>query len=179
MTGANHIDYDRASNIGRRLIKTGENKNFGLLVISSINLGLRISDLLPLSFDQLKCDKFEIIEKKTGKKRQLKVNDHIRDALTFYEDDLTYKMGGSAFTSQKGSTFSPQQVNRLLKKYLKGNFSSHSLRKSFGRRVWENDNQSERALIYLSQIYNHASAQVTRTYLGIQQEELDDIYMRL
>ncbi|UAB82385.1 tyrosine-type recombinase/integrase [Marixanthomonas sp. SCSIO 43207] len=179
MTGSKYIDYDRASNIGRRLIKREENKNFGLLIICGINLGMRISDLLSLTFDQLKCETFKITEKKTGKLRQLKVNDHIRDALTFFKDDLIYEMGGHAFTSQKGSVFSPQHVNRLLKKNLKGNFSSHSLRKSFGRRVWDNDNQSERSLIYLSELFNHSSTQITRTYLGIKQEELNDIYMSL
>ncbi|RFN58819.1 tyrosine-type recombinase/integrase [Marixanthomonas ophiurae] len=179
MTGSKYIDYDRASNIGRRLIKNEENKNFGLLIICGINLGLRISDLLQLTFEQLKREEFIVIERKTNKKRQLKVNEHIRDALTFFESDLIYQMGGSAFTSQKGTIYSPQHVNRELKKYLRGSFSSHSLRKSFGRRVWENDDYSDRALICLSQLFNHSSTQITRIYLGIKQEELNDIYMNL
>lgn len=179
MTGAKHIDYDRALNVGRKLIRDKKNKNFGLLIICGINLGLRVSDLLQLTFVQLKEETFTIIERKTGKKRQLGVNDHIVEALTFFEADLVFQLGGYAFSSQKGSVYSPQHINRLLKKYFKGNFSSHSLRKSFGRRVWENDNQSERALIYLSHLFNHSSTQVTRTYLGIHQEELNDIYMRL
>ncbi len=179
MTGAKHIDYDRASSIGIRLLKSGKNKNFGLFIVCGINLGLRVSDLLQLTFDQLQGATFTIIEKKTRKKRQLRVNDHISEALTFFQDDLICQLGGQAFTSQKGTIYSAQHINRLIKKYFKGNFSSHSLRKSFGRRVWENDNQSERALIYLSQVFNHSSTQITRTYLGIHQEELDEIYMNL
>ena len=48
-----------------------------------------------------------------------------------------------------------------------------------GRRVWENDNQSERALVYLMELFNHSSLAITKRYLGIRQEELDDIYMNL
>ncbi len=82
------------------------------------------------------------------------------------------------------STYSIQQVNRLLKEAFKRetkskNISSHSLRKGFGRRVWENDNQSERALVYLMELFNHSSLAITKRYLGIRQEELDDIYMNL
>jgi len=66
-----------------------------------------------------------------------------------------------------------------MKNYFKGKVSSHSLRKSFGRRVWENDGESERSLIYLSEIFNHSSIQMTRIYLGIRQEELNEVYLSL
>jgi integrase len=179
MTGSIYIDYDKALNKGMKLITSNENPNFGLLIVVAINLGLRIDDLLNVTFDQLKQDSFTIIEGKTKKNRTLKVNDAIKKALEHFTDDLTYQKGGHPFTSQKGSIYSSQHINRLIKKFFKGKVSSHSLRKGFGRRVWDNDNQRERALIYLSQLFNHSSTQVTRIYLGIQQEELDDIYMNL
>ena len=59
------------------------------------------------------------------------------------------------------------------------NISSHTLRKTFGRRVYNNNNESEKALIYLSEMFNHTSLAVTRLYLGIRQEELNEIYMNL
>ena len=59
------------------------------------------------------------------------------------------------------------------------NISTHSLRKTFGRRVYENNNESERALMLLSQIYNHTNLQLTRTYLGLKQEEIDNVYFNL
>lgn len=128
-----------------------------------------------MSFDDLRQDKIEIIEGKTKKKRILVINDYIKAALKYFSDDTK----GHAFKSQKGSVYSVQHVNRLIKKYFKGKVSSHSLRKSFGRRVWSNDNESERSFIYLSELYNHSSSKVTRTYLGIRQAELDNIYMNL
>ena len=84
------------------------------------------------------------------------------------------------FRSNKNTTYSNQQINTKIKQTFQAknkNYSSHSLRKSFGRRVYEMHNRSEDALISLSEIYNHTSMRVTRTYLDITQEKLDSIYL--
>ncbi|OCK42513.1 hypothetical protein BA195_10075 [Tenacibaculum soleae] len=179
MTGSTYFDFDKTLNKAFKMLKDDKLKSFGLFVICGINLGLRIDDLSKLSFEDLRGDEITIIEGKTKKQRTLKVNDHIKLALTFFDESLR----GYAFKSQKGTPFSSQHINRLLKKHFKGvgagKVSSHSLRKCFGRRVWDNDNQSERSLVYLSQLFNHSSTQVTRTYLGITQDELNDIYINL
>ncbi len=177
MTGSTYLDFDKASGKGMRLIRSGENPTFGLLIIAGINLGLRISDLLKLTYKDLRSDSLEIKEGKTGKNRKLKVNHHIKVALEFFDEQPE---NFHAFRSQKGTVYSIQQVNRLIKQYFKGrNVSTHSLRKTFGRRVWDNNQQSEKALLYLSELFNHTSVAITRKYLGIRQEELDDIYMNL
>jgi site-specific recombinase XerD len=80
---------------------------------------------------------------------------------------------------KKGVCYSRQQVNRLLKQIFKSkdkNISSHSLRKSFGRRVYEKNNESEKALLMLNEIYNHSSIAQTRAYLDITQEEINSVY---
>lgn len=180
MTGSTYIDFNVATDTAKKLIRTGQNPNFGLLIICGINLGLRIDDLSKLTFDQLKKDEFKLIEGKTGKQRTLQVNDNIKEVLSYFKEDMTYQMGGKAFTSQKGSIYSSQHVNRLLKKYFKGDdISSHSLRKSFGRRVWKNNGKSDEALLYLSEIFNHSSIGLTRKYLGIRAEEIKNIYLNL
>ncbi|MDC6364822.1 MULTISPECIES: tyrosine-type recombinase/integrase [Flavobacteriaceae] len=179
MIGSTYIEFDKATTKGKSLIRTGENPTFGLLIICGINLGLRISDLLQLTFKQLNSDAITIVEKKTGKTRVLQVNDNIKEVLKYFEDEVNYGLGGHCFVSQKGSVYSTQQVNRLIQKHFKGNVSSHSLRKSFGRRVWENHNESDKALLYLSEIFNHTSPSVTRKYLGIRAEELADVYLSL
>ena len=95
------------------------------------------------------------------------------------------KQSGLIFLSQKNTVISTQQVNKLLQEvafsYLLPShcISTHSLRKTFGRRVYEMSNKSENSLMYLSELFNHSSMRLTRIYLGIKQEELNDIYLNL
>lgn len=182
MIGSTYIDFDTAMNKATKLIRTNDNPNFGLLIIVGINLGMRIGDLLNITFTQLKQKEFTITEEKTGKKRTLQINDNIKDALKYFENDLKYELNGHPFTSQKGSVYSSQHINRLIKKYFPSKslvYSSHSLRKSFGRRVWDNNKNSDEALIKLSEIFNHSSVSITRKYLGIRAEEIRDVYLSL
>ena len=76
-----------------------------------------------------------------------------------------------------------QRINVILKdlrtKYnLKiKNFSSHSLRKCFGREIFNRSAENaELAIVKLSQIFNHSNPAITRRYLGISQKELLDTY---
>lgn len=180
MTGSTYIDYDLALNKGLSLIDGSVNPTFGLLIVAGINLGLRIGDLIAVTYDQLKSDEFTIKEAKTGKLRTLQVNKALRSAVDRMSDLVSYELGGLAFTSQKGTTYSSQHVNILIKKYFDSKkYSSHSLRKSFGRRVWEANGETEKALLYLSEIFNHSSVSVTRKYLGIRAEEIKDIYLNM
>ena len=96
----------------------------------------------------------------------------------------TKRTKGEVFKSQKNVVISTQHLNTLLKDAFINLLpthciSSHSLRKTFGRRIYENHNRSEEALIYLSELFNHSSSSTTRTYLGIKKEELNNIYLSL
>lgn len=56
------------------------------------------------------------------------------------------------------------------------NLSSHSYRKTFGRKVFESAGErSEMTLIKLSEIFNPASPMITRRYLELRAEELEEI----
>lgn len=78
----------------------------------------------------------------------------------------------------------------MVNRHLKGvktvyqlkakNVSTHSLRKTFGRRVVDMAGpDAEMALIKLSELFNHSSPSVTRRYLGLRQEELGEVYESL
>ena len=56
------------------------------------------------------------------------------------------------------------------------NFSTHTFRKTFGRYVYDTNNHSAESLILLNKILNHHSIQVTKTYIGITQEEIAGVY---
>lgn len=88
------------------------------------------------------------------------------------------------FLSGKGKNkvYSIQWINIVLKelksKYnLKiDHFSTHSLRKTFGRKVFESSENAELALVKLMELFNHSSVSITKRYLGLRQEELLNTY---
>ncbi|MEQ8245135.1 MAG: tyrosine-type recombinase/integrase, partial [Fulvivirga sp.] len=82
-------------------------------------------------------------------------------------------------------TITIQYVNRQLKaifskyKINSKKVSSHTLRKTFGLRVFEKNYKSEEALITLSHIFNHSSTAITRRYIGLQAEKIQNVYLSL
>ena len=59
------------------------------------------------------------------------------------------------------------------------NFSTHTCRKTWARKIWETENslgRGELALLKLSEILNHSAPNVTRRYIGLRQEELGEVY---
>lgn len=76
-----------------------------------------------------------------------------------------------------------QRINVRLKEIKKcynikiDNFSCHSLRKAFGRKVFESSGENaQMALVKLSELFNHSSVQITKIYLGLREEELLEAY---
>lgn len=183
-TTADYIEWNTMLNLVRRLFKDG-NYRFSLLIGCGCFFGLRISDILQLSWDMLlDGDSFMLSEKKTGKRRIVRINDgfqkHIRDCFDALKiQDKEEK----CFLSKKKVVYSVQRINVILKdikeKYnLKvEHLSTHSFRKTFGRRIVEQAGEnSEMALIKLSELFNHSSPQITRRYLGLRHEELMEVY---
>ena len=57
------------------------------------------------------------------------------------------------------------------------NLSSHSLRKCFGREVFNRSGENaELSIVKLSHLFNHSSPSVTRRYLVVSQKELLETY---
>jgi integrase len=183
-TTADFLEWNQSMNLIRNLYNDG-NYKMSLLISFGSFWGLRISDILSLKYAQIKNhDEFTIIEKKTGKTREIKINSqlkrHIEDC---YEKIKPRTLDEFIFTSQKGSVYSIQRINVILKdlkvKYnLKiRNFSSHSLRKCFGREIFNRSAENaELAIVKLSQLFNHSNPSITRRYLGITQQELLNTY---
>ena len=147
--------------------------------------GLRVSDILALRWKQiLNVDEFCIIEKKTGKSRTIRINPQLKRHISDCCEQI-HPIGVDApiLVSQKGTVFTVQRINVILKeiktKYglsIK-NFSCHSLRKTFGRQVYNmNGESAELALIKLMELFNHSSVAITKRYLGLRTEELLQTY---
>lgn len=176
-TKSDYLDFDKAMNKGLRLIKEPKKETIGLYIIVAINTGLRCSDILPLTFEQLRQDIVTLIEKKTGKVKKIKINKNIHDAVAKFGMDQT----GCAFISQKRTVISIQHINRLIKEVFtaeskKLSISTHSCRKAFGRKIFEMNGETEKSLVMLMDLYNHSSLTMTKIYLGIRQQEMNDVY---
>lgn len=183
-TVSDYLEFDYALNKGLKTLRTEKNFKLGFLVVLGINVGLRISDLLRLTFEDIENGILYVQEKKTDKRRTIKINDNVLTAFEVFKK-RSKRSNGLLFLSNSKKVkkpFSVQYVNRSIKKYFAKpnlNISTHTLRKTFGRRVWDNNNQSDKALVYLSEIFEHSSISITRRYLGIRQEQLNEIYMNL
>jgi len=179
INASDYINFDTALNTGLKLLNEPKRQKLGLYILTAIYTGLRTGDIQRLTWENLHGDTFTIIEEKTGKARTIKINETLRKAI-----NKNRSGSGLIFVSQKKSVYTTQALNRMLKDTFrqlakKENISTHSLRKTFGRRVYEMNGQSEHALVKLSEMFGHSSVGLTRVYLGIKQEELNDIYMNL
>ena len=183
-TTADYLVWSDAMNLIRKLAKD-DNYKMSLLVALGCFTGLRISDILALRWNQiLGVSEFTIIEKKIGKQRTLRLNPQLQKHIQeCYEHIKPIGVKAPILVSQKGTTFTIQAINRKLKDIKKQykvkikNFSCHSLRKTFGRQVYNiNDSNSELALVKLMELFNHSSIATTKRYLGLRQEEILQTY---
>lgn len=184
---SDYLEWDTMLLLVRRLYRDKEYR-LSLLIASGSFFGLRISDLLTLTWSMLLDDnKFVIIEKKTNKRREIRINDKFQEHIyDCYKALHIVDRNEKCFLSRKKTVYTVQRINVLFKSIkIKYNlkiehFSTHSMRKSFGRKIVEAAGEnSEFALIKLSEIFNHADIQTTRRYLGLRTEELLQTYEML
>lgn len=186
-TTADYMPWDTMLNLTRKLFRDGKYR-MSLLVACGSFFGLRVSDLLGLTWEQILGESFAINEKKTGKHREIKVNaglkEHIKECYKALDIKDPHE---KCFLNRYGDVISVQRINVVLKeikvKYMLKdiqNFSTHSFRKTFGRQVVEMAGEnSEMAIIKLAEIFNHSSTAITRRYLGLRQQELREVYENL
>lgn len=183
-TTADYLVWSDAMNLIRKLARDG-NYKMSLLIAIGCFTGLRISDILALRWRQiLHTSEFTVIEKKTGKRRTLRLNPELQKHIAdCFEHIKPLGIESPILVSQKGTTYSVQRINVILKEIKKkyklkiNHFSCHSLRKTFGRQVYNmNSDSAELALVKLMELFNHSSVAITKRYLGLRQEEILETY---
>lgn len=109
-TTSDYLQWDSATTLVRKLYRD-KNYRISLLIGCGIFFGLRISDLLRLTWNMLLNSeaKFVLIEQKTGKRREVKINKefqkHIKDCHTALQIE---NMDELCFLSIKGKPYSVQ-----------------------------------------------------------------------
>ena len=156
-----------------------------LLFIMGINSGLRVQDILALKVSDVKSiqvgERVALVEKKTGKSNVFIINSEIRSALDEYLSKANLQDHHYLFKSRKGRNcaLTTYAVTMLVQQWcdelrIDGNYGAHSLRKTWcyhQRKTfgvsWE----------ILAKRLNHASPSITRRYLGVQEEEVEEILL--
>lgn len=166
-----------------------------MLFLIGINLSLRASDLcgLKYSFFMNKDGTFKefytLQPKKTRKHKKfvkLYFNQVVKKAIMDYTEEYPIQdMDEYLFKSRKGDgAISERSLWRIMNETaleagIKQNIGSHSLRKTFGRFVFHNAEDKNKALVVLQVIFNHSSPAVTSRYIGLTDNEVSDVFNSL
>ena len=154
-----------------------------LLFTLGINNGLRISDLLNLKVGDVRNlepgETLQITEKKTGKQNVLMVNKESRKMLDSFLKEADPGDEEYLFKSRKGVNrpITKSYVNQKVKEWtqgMKGNFGTHSMRKTFGYIQRMNFGVGFEVLC---KRFGHSNPSVTMRYLGIEDKEVSGILL--
>lgn len=141
-----------------------------------INVAYRISDLLSIEKKHLNLDKreLEILEKKTNKKRTVRLNDTamkiIIRRLSDHPDD---KYLFQSRKSNSDNNTQPMDRSTVARKFQEIGeivgirLGTHSMRKTRGYMMYKAGVSIEQ----IARVLNHSSPAVTMAYIGLTQEE--------
>lgn len=155
---------------------------FGIGVFS----GFRVSDLITLTWQDI----FEsdgktfresrgIVEKKTGKMKRLYLTEaskkYVMEYVKLMHPDTT--SATPVFVNRQGKAINRQTADDFIKDAamacgLKGNYSTHSIRKTYAYQMYMNlvNNGNAFALPIIQKFLNHRNTDTTLRYLGVDQQ---------
>ncbi|MCI9531819.1 MAG: tyrosine-type recombinase/integrase [Lachnospiraceae bacterium] len=163
-------------------------RNYAMTCLG-INSALRIGDLLNLNWQDVYdfskgrfLKHITTIEKKTGKRTQIALNRNAVEALNIYKESLLdVQPADFLFPGKhKGTALSRCQAFRVLNDaghelHFEIEISCHTLRKTFGYHACKAGAQPT----ILMRVFNHSSFQNTKRYLGIDQDEKDEVFLNM
>lgn len=170
----------------KKILKATNLRDYCLFILG-INSGLRISDLLNLQVSDLVNekgkvkDRITIREKKTNKNKDFPISDTAKKAIDLYLQSRESIASEPLFISRKRRGFlKRQRVYRIINDAarsvgIKEKIGTHTLRKTFGYHAY----QAGKDITLIQKLLNHSSPRETLTYIGITQDDLDDVYLNL
>jgi integrase len=171
----------------KRYLRGDSLRNY-LLFTLGINTGLRVKDLLRLKVTDVLDERAKITERisirenKTGKEKIFRLNETAQKAIKEYIADAKPEPGDYLIQSREGENkpLTTAQVNNILTAAARAcgvaeSVGATSLRKTFGYHARKRGVPGE----VLMRIFNHASLKITQRYIGITQDELEEVYLSL
>ncbi|SES12939.1 Phage integrase family protein [Salipaludibacillus aurantiacus] len=144
-----------------------------MLFLFGINTGLRVSDIIKLKVADVKGRRqMQVQEGKTRKKRLVNILNIQRELDDYISgrDSQDY-----LFPSQKGKgPVTATQVYRMLQdagQWIgRDDIGTHTMRKTFGYHFYK----QTKDVAMLQDIFNHSAPSITKRYIGITQDEIDE-----
>lgn len=157
-----------------------KNERDYVMYMFGIYTGLRISDILKLRVRDVKWqDYIYMREKKTGKEKRIKINDTLKKIINHYvsnKKDYEYLIKSK---KSPNKPISRQQAYNILSEAAQAfgikNIGTHTLRKTWGYHAY----QQTHDVVTIQEILNHSDPSVTLRYIGINQDNKDDIMGKL
>lgn len=186
--------------IKKILVYFEENKRWThyLLFTIGCNMARRVGDTLSLTWEHIfdpatgrfRNDILEIVEDKTDKLANPKINQAVRDAVKRYIAETGCDVTANGYKNpvflqlsgtHKGNVITSDGYRKALKLAAKAvgieyNVGTHSPRKTFGmvsRMLHPNDYDS---MELLQTIYNHSDTKTTKHYIGLTKKKVDQYY---
>lgn len=149
-----------------------------LFFVLGINTGLRISDLLYLTVDDVWDGKgikefIYLTDSQSGEKKAFYLNRSVEKELKMYLSMGVFNQEDYLFKSKNNpSPITRQQAYRIINQAAKevgitGKIGTHTLRKTFGYHAY----RKGIAISILASILNHHSSSETLRYIGIDKHE--------
>lgn len=184
LTTADHLSYSEYEKL-LKCLHDDKEYIWEMYARLSFCTACRASDVLKFRWlDVIDKTETTVQERKTGKARIIKFNASVRQKLRSLWELLGCPNRALYIFENKhtGKPMTIQNINQQLKlmkcryRINVGNFSTHTFRKTFGRYVYDKHGHSAESLILLNKILNHSNIQVTKAYIGITQDEINNIY---
>lgn len=139
--------------------------------------GLRISDVLSARVGESLAGVRRLKEQKTGKSKTIKLNSKLVNSISIYASNNNLSDDDYLFFSSRNRDehIKRSRASKIIAKagdMIDITCSAHSLRKTFGYLAYKNGTSIE----LLMQIFNHSSQSVTLRYIGITQENINEVY---
>lgn len=154
-------------------------KKYAVLFTLGIYSGLRISDLLKLKVkDVYYKSTITMREQKTGKYKLFPLKSELQTLLNDF--CIGRESDEWLFTGKRKRKLDRSQVYRFLNQAcneltINVNVGTHTMRKTFGYHHYKQFHD----IGLLQTIFNHYSPNVTRRYIGITQDEINESYLSL
>ncbi len=169
-------------------LESEEKYHYLLIIAVGFYTGYRISDMLELQYQDFQQKMLNITERKTSKQRPIPVINDLRRIVELCQEKLKRKSAHYLFIRTRFFSNQPitkaAAITRIRKALqfagIKGkHLTAHTLRKTFALRYYELARETEgdyRALNELSKQLNHSSTDVTRRYIGLEEQVVQNIF---